>query len=263
MRKRIKYLLAISLIFVFFGCQSTVETVPVKIAFSKGSPETSYAHYYSWIHHFDSTVVCQDMYAAMSIDSAMKLFKGCSGLLLTGGTDVYPGLYGKAYDTARCWPIDYRLDSLEITLIDSAIAWGMPILGICRGHQMLNVALGGSLIVDIPEDFGTSISHRCQDFTTCFHTVAIDTGSLLFSISGADSGQVNSAHHQAAEVMAPALKAVAFTSDGLKESEQWKDPAGKNFLLGVQWHPERLDPENPLSGPIAVRFLEECRRYAR
>jgi putative glutamine amidotransferase len=261
MRKRIKYLLAIPLIVVSFGCQSHVETVPVKIAFSKGSPETSYTNYYIWIRHFDSTAICQDMYA-MSIDSALELFKGCSGLLLTGGTDVNPGLYGKAYDTVRCWPIDYRLDSLEITLIDSAVAWGMPILGICRGHQVINVALGGSLIVDIPEDFGTSVAHRCVEFTTCLHTVEIDTGSLLYGISGVDSGQVNSAHHQAADQMAPGLKAIAHTYDGLIESEQWKDPSGKNFLLGVQWHPERLEPENPLSGPIAVRFLEECRRFA-
>ena len=253
----------LSMIFLLFtGCQSSVETLPVKIAFSKGSPEASYDHYYSWIHHFDSTAVCRDMYA-IPIDSALKLFKGCSGLLLTGGTDVNPGLYGKAYDTVRCWPIDYHLDSLEIALIDSAVSWGMPILGICRGHQMINVALGGSLIVDIPQDFGTSVIHQCVDFTTCFHTVAIDTGSLLFSISGVGSGQVNSSHHQAADQMAPVLKAIAFTSDGLKESEQWMNPSGKNFLLGVQWHPERLDPENKLSGPIAIRFLEECRKCAK
>jgi putative glutamine amidotransferase len=247
---------------LFSGCQTQVDTLPVKIAFSKGSPEASYANYYSWIHHFDSTAICQDMFA-MPLDSAMEIFKGCSGLLLTGGTDVNPGLYGKAYDTVRCWTIDHHLDSLEIMLIDSAVAWGMPILGICRGHQMLNVALGGSLIVDIPEDFGTTVAHRCVDFPTCIHTVAIDTGSMLYGISGTDSGEVNSAHHQAADQMAPELKAIAFASDGLIESEQWKNPSGKNFLLGVQWHPERLDPANPLSGPIAVRFLEECRKYGK
>jgi len=259
---RIKFLLLNILFLLLLGCQSPVETLPVKIAFSKGSPQVSYASYYSWIYSFDSTAICRDMYA-MPMDSALELFKSCSGLLLTGGTDVNPGLYGKAYDTVRCWPIDHHLDSLEITLIDSAVAWGMPILGICRGHQMLNVALGGSLIVDIPEDFGTSISHRCQDFTTCFHTVEIDTGSLLYGISGTDSGQVNSAHHQAADQMAPSLKAIAFAPDGLIESEQWKNPSGKNFLLGVQWHPERLEPDNPLSGLIGVRFLDECRQYSK
>jgi putative glutamine amidotransferase len=263
MKNRINTFFSISALFLLLaGCQTQVETLPVKIALSKGSPEASYASYYSWIQHFDSTAICQDMYA-MPLDSAMELFKSCTGLLLTGGTDVNPALYGKAYDTVRCWTIDHHLDSLEIMLINSAVAWGMPILGICRGHQMLNVALGGSLIVDIPEDFGTTISHRCQDFTTCLHSVEIDTGSLLYGISGTDIGQVNSAHHQAADQMAPELEAVAFAPDGLIESEQWKNPSGKNFLIGVQWHPERLEPENPLSGPIAVKFLVECRRYAR
>ena len=263
MNKQTKLLISFTVFLLLFtGCQTQVETLPVKIAFSKGSPEASYANYYNWIHNFDSTAICQDMYA-MPLDSALELFKGCSGLLLTGGTDVNPALYGKAYDTVRCWPIDHHLDSLELMLIDSAVAWGMPILGICRGHQVINVALGGSLIVDIPSDFGTSVSHQCDDYLSCFHAVSIDTGSLLFKISGSDSGDVNSNHHQATDQMASPLKAVAFTTDGLVESEEWKEPNGKNFLLGVQWHPERMELGNPLSGPIAVRFLDECRRYAR
>lgn len=250
------------LLLLFQGWQAQIDTLPVKIAFSKGSPESSYANYYSWINNFDSTAICQDMYA-MPLDSALELLKGCSGLLLTGGTDVNPGLYGKAYDTVRCWTIDHHLDSLELMLIDSAVAWGMPVLGICRGHQMIHVALGGSLIVDLPSDFGTTVSHQCEDFLNCFHTVTIDTGSLLYEISGTNTGDVTSNHHQAADQMGPLLKAVAFTTDGLVESEEWKEPSGKNFLLGVQWHPERMELGNPLSGPIAVRFLAECRRFAK
>lgn len=240
-------------------CQKQEES-QLRIAFSKGSPEQSYANYYSWIHSVDSTVICKDMYD-MPTDSALKLFKTCSGLLLTGGTDIHPGFYGKAYDTVRCWPIDDHLDLLEMTLIDSAIAWGMPILGVCRGHQMINVALGGSLIVDIPADFGTTVIHKCENYLTCFHNVSIEPGTLLSEISGTGSGDVTSNHHQAAEMMAPALKAVAFTADGLTEAEEWKNPSGKSFLLGVQWHPERMGLDDPLSGPIAVRFLEECRKF--
>jgi putative glutamine amidotransferase len=241
------------------GCQKQ-EEAPLRIAISRGSPEQSYASYYSWIRSVDSTAVCRDMYD-MSMDSALILFRGCSGLLLTGGTDVNPALYGKANDTVRCWPIDYQLDSLEIALIDSAVAWGMPILGICRGHQMLNVALGGSLIVDIPSDFGTTVIHRCEDVQVCIHSVTIDPGSILQDISGVTAGEVNSSHHQAANEMASQLKAIAFSADGLIEAEGWKNPAGKSFLLGVQWHPERLDLANPLSGPIGARFLEECRSF--
>jgi putative glutamine amidotransferase len=241
------------------GCQKQEET-PVRIAISRGSPEQSYASYYSWIRALDSTTVCQDLYA-MPLDSALIIFRECSGLLLTGGTDVDPALYGKAYDTVRCWPIDYYLDTLEMTLIDSAVAWGMPILGICRGHQMLNVALGGSLIVDIPSDFGTSVLHRCEDVQSCNHSVSVDPGSILEDISGVTTGEVNSSHHQAADEMASRLKAIAFSADGLIEAEGWKNPEEKSFLLGVQWHPERLELSNPLSGHIGERFLEECRSF--
>jgi len=253
--------LACIFILLFQGCGQQ-DKAPLRIALSKGSPDTSYANYYNWIRSVDSTVICQDMYA-MPLDSALKLFKGCSGLLLTGGTDINPGLYGKAYDTVRCWPIDHHLDLLELTLIDSAVAWGMPILGICRGHQMLNVALSGSLIVDIPSDFDTSVIHQCEDYLSCFHTVTISTGSLLYEISGITTGEVTSNHHQAADQVALPLKAVAFTTDGLVEAEEWKNPAGKSFLLGVQWHPERMEPGDPLSGPIAVKFLDECRRFRK
>jgi putative glutamine amidotransferase len=255
------WIVIVTFIFLFACERKAEEQLPVKIAFSKGSPENSYANYYKWIRSLDSTIICQELYD-MPLDSALGLFKGCSGLLLTGGTDINPAFYGKAYDTVRCWPIDHRLDELEMTLIDSAIAWGMPILGICRGHQMLNVALGGSLIVDIPSDFGTSVFHKCEDYHTCFHTITVDSGSLLYQIAGTEEGEVNSNHHQAADQMSPDLKAIAHTSDGLIEAEQWKNPEGKSFLLGVQWHPERMAAENPLSTAIGQRFLEECRGFA-
>jgi len=245
---------------LFISCSDKVETKPLIIALSKGSPDTSYANYYTWIRAVDSSVICRDMYA-MPLDSALALFRECSGLLLTGGTDIHPGFYDKAFDTVRCWPVDDHRDLLEMTLIDSALAWGMPILGICRGHQMLNVALGGSLVVDIPADFGTTILHQCEDYLQCFHTVSVDTGSLLYQIAGTASGEVNTNHHQAAEVMSPQLKPVAFSPDGLIEAAEWKYPEGKSFLLGVQWHPERMDLSSPFSGPIAVKFLEEARRF--
>jgi putative glutamine amidotransferase len=262
MRVRVAIILIFfSFAVILLSCERKAEElVPVKIALSKGYPENSYANYYKWITTLDSTATCIDLYH-MPLDSALLLFKGCSGLLLTGGTDINPAFYGKAYDTVRCWPIDHQLDTLEITLIDSAIAWKMPILGICRGHQMLNVALGGSLIVDIPSDFGTTVYHKCQDSHNCFHTVAVDTGSLLYQITGLEQGDVNSNHHQAADQMSPQLMAIAHTADGLIEAEQWKEPAGKSFLLGVQWHPEKLDATNPLSTAIGQRFLKECRKY--
>jgi putative glutamine amidotransferase len=234
-----------------------MEKPALRIALSKGSPDTSYANYYNWVKSLDSNAICLDMYA-LPIDSAMVLFKTCSGLILTGGTDIHPGFYGKAFDTVRCWPVDDHRDKLEMMLIDSALTWNMPVLGICRGHQMLNVALGGSLVVDIPADFPSSVVHQCEDYLSCFHEVTVEPSSLLNKITGSSSGRVTSNHHQAAERLGEGLKAAAFGSDGLIEAVEWADPSGKPFLLGVQWHPERMDLSNPLSGMIGRAFLTEA-----
>ncbi|MFO7615007.1 MAG: gamma-glutamyl-gamma-aminobutyrate hydrolase family protein [Bacteroidales bacterium] len=250
--------LFLSLLLLLTGACCRQESAQLRIALSKGSPDSLYVNYYKWVRSLDSSAVCIDLYAT-PLDSALKIFKSCNGLILTGGTDIHPGFYGKAHDTLRCWPIDDHRDQLEMTLVDSALAWGFPILGICRGHQMLNVALGGSLIVDIPSDFDTLVRHRCEDYLSCMHTLRIDTSSLLFNITGIDLGMVNSNHHQAADEVAMPLRAVAFTEDGLIEALEWKHREGKSFLLGVQWHPERMEIDNPLSGDVGKRFLEEAR----
>ncbi len=238
------------------------EPQEIRLALSKGSPVNSYANYYNWIRSMDSTVICQDLYD-MPMDSALLLFKGFSGLILTGGTDINPDVYEDTLNACMSIDIDDYQDSLELRLIDSALAWGMPILGICRGHQMLNAALGGTLIKDIPTEYDTTVSHRCSNYQNCFHEISIENGSMLNDMTGLLSGTVNSNHHQGVKLLAPPLRVSSRTMDDLPESLEWKDPAGKSFLLGVQWHPERLGNENPLAGKIGERFIKECRKYDR
>lgn len=243
---------------LYSGCEKS-EPLPLRIAISKGYPTEQYQNYYNWIQALDSSAECIDMYN-MPVDSALELFKNCSGLLLTGGGDIDPALYGKPEERDRCYAIDNKRDELEMRLVDSALAWHKPILGICRGHQLINVALGGSLIVDIPTDYGTIVSHRCDDPLSCLHSVLISEESFLFHIiENKAQGETNSSHHQAIDRLAKGLTSSARTTDSLIEAAEWADPKGKPFLVSVQWHPERMDISNPLSGDIGRRFLRECR----
>ena len=222
------------------NCTHDAESpIQVRIALSKAYPADSYATYYNWISSLDSTAISIDLYN-MPLDSALKIFRECSGLVLTGGTDINPDLYEDSINVSRCTMLDGHRDTLELMLIDSVMAWNMPVLGICRGHQMLNVAFGGSLIIDIPTDYDTTVSHRCENTSNCFHSVNIEAGSMLNEISGILSGNVNSNHHQGIKRLSSQLKVVAFAADSLPEAVEWADPTGKPFLIGVQWHPERL-----------------------
>lgn len=252
------YLLPLVIIFsiLISGCTSEKEFKPLKIAISKAVPEKSYISYINWLKTADSTVVCLDMYH-LEIDSALKLFAECDGLLLTGGTDIYPGKYGKENDTSRCWEPDFKRDSIELALIKAALEQKKPILGICRGLQLLNVYHGGSLYIDLPTDLDTLVKHQCENKYECYHDIAISEKSLLFEIAETKTGTANSNHHQGIERLAEPLVGIANTKDGLIESIQWKNTMNKPFLLGVQWHPERMNFDDPLSGNIAKRFLNE------
>jgi putative glutamine amidotransferase len=227
------------------------------IAVSKVSP-----NYINWLKSARPDIEITDLYP-MTVEKARIMLSKCDGLLLTGGEDVYPGWYGMETEAPRCTGFDRRRDTLEEELLHRAIGLRMPVLGICRGHQLINVYLGGKSIVDIPTDFGQSVKHMCSDYRTCSHIVYIRKNSLLYRICGCDSAMVTSNHHQAAGIIAPMLTVNARSSDGLTEGEEWTDPMEKGFLIGVQWHPERMDRANPLSGKLAGNFLDECEKYSK
>jgi len=255
----------LSFIFYLHACNAPTKTdptvsEPVTIAISKGAPAEYYGAYGKWLEAADSSVVWIDMYH-MSLDSALTIFKSCDGLLVSGGPDVFPGRYGKAKDTIRCGDIDYKRDTLELALIERALNKKMPIFGVCRGLQILNVALGGSLIVDIPSDFDTTIVHRAADVYGCLHPMQVSDNFLLKQVSGIETGEVNSSHHQAIDRLADGLVISAFAPDELPEAIEWEDPSGKSYLMAVQWHPERLDFENELSGKLALHFLDHIKQY--
>jgi putative glutamine amidotransferase len=261
MKTSSRYFLALSILLVsscfLFSCSETRDE-PVKIAVSK-----LYPNYENWLVQSDSMLVISNFYP-MGVDSALMMLDDHHALLVTGGEDVFPDWYGMIHDTARCGAFDRYRDTLEIMLIRKALEMNIPILGICRGHQILNVTLGGTLIIDIPDDIGDEVIHRCPDEPlACHHSVMVFEGSLLHEITGQAYGMVNTNHHQAVNDLAPGLRISAVSAEGLAEAIEYEDFTIRPYLLGVQWHPERMEDYPDLSTPIAKRFIQETKKYAR
>ena len=250
------------------SCSGPDKPDPVVIGISKAAPEEYYGNYAKWLTTADSAIICIDLYH-MPLDSALILLDRCSGLLISGGPDVYPGRYNQASDTLKCGTIDFYRDTLEFALIRKAKETEMPILGICRGLQIFNVYHGGSLYPDIPTDLGTSVMHRCENTYDCDHEIRVLKKSGLYKISGEQQGVVNSNHHQGIQRIGSGIRAIARSNEGLIEAIEYEDPGNMPFFMGVQWHPERMELQNPFCLPIAINFIQEAklfrtdRQYAR
>lgn len=253
------YFTVLFLTFIIFSCTPKAEQLPV-IGVSKGITKDDFGYYGKWLRSADSAIILVDLYS-LPIDSALIVLENCSGLLLSGGRDIYPEFYNKIEDTIKCDSYDHKRDTLEIALIKKANNLKMPILGVCRGLQMLNVAFGGTLYADIPTDLGTSVIHRCKGTYDCFHVVFVPANSKLHQISKVKVGVTNSNHHQGIKRLANELDASAHTEDGLIVAIQRRDTSNKAFLFAIQWHPERMDYWNKLSLPIASHFIEEVKKY--
>jgi putative glutamine amidotransferase len=179
------------------------------------------------------------------------------GILFTGGADIEPARYGKQAEENFCEQIDQSRDQLEMDIAAKAEEQGTPVLGICRGMQLLNVHRGGTLVTDI-ESFGGA-SHRKVDGYDARHQVKIQPGSYFRRILSNGEGEINSAHHQAIERVGDGLIVSARADmDGTVEAIEWADATGKPFFLAVQWHPERMDFASPFAGRIFETFLWEC-----
>lgn len=159
-------------------------------------------------------------------------------LFVSGGPDIDPQVYGRKTNP-EVGPTNLMTDTFQLGLIREADIRGMPILTVCRGTQLLNVARGGTLHQHIPEDFPEStINHsQTEDGEFATHQVTIDKDSLLFDALDTEYTEVNSFHHQAVERVGSNLKIVASAEDGVPESIEATD---RDFVLGVQWHAESL-----------------------
>lgn len=176
------------------------------------------------------------------------------GVVLAGGNDVAPELYGGRRDETVQPPVPER-DAFEVRLARMLMARDVPTLGICRGLQVLNVAAGGSLYTDIGGLVPNAGTHLGA-LDTKAHVVRIVRPSRLAELLGTGSAHVNSDHHQAVRECAPGLRPVAYSADGLIEALE--SPAHR-FLIGVQWHPERIWERDRCSRKLFTSFLDACR----
>jgi len=169
-------------------------------------------------------------------DDVECLLKLMDGLLLTGGDDVPPSRYGEErHEKTHCVHADK--DVSDNLILQLALEKKIPILAICYGAQLVNVAYGGSLIQDIPSEIPNALIHKPTKGEKHNHSVSLKKGSALYKIIGVDTLDTNSTHHQAIKKLGKGLRAAARTSDGIIEAFECE---GHPFLVGVQWHPERL-----------------------
>jgi putative glutamine amidotransferase len=181
------------------------------------------------------------------------------GVLFAGGEDVDPSLYDepKKYDSVHT---DRTRDDFEFTLLDQALERRLPILGICRGIQMINVKFGGTLYQDLKSETAIELDHRQpDDRTKPVHTVTVTDPESHLSGTLAGSCRVNSLHHQAIRRLGRGLKVTAHSEDGLAEAVEAADDYP--FLMAVQWHPEEM-ANVPEQRRIFEQFLAKCREAA-
>lgn len=184
-----------------------------------------------------------------------QLMNSCDAVLFTGGPDIHPFFFGE--DTqAHCGNVCLKRDNLEFALLEIAMKHQKPILGVCRGAQMLNVGLGGNIYQDIPSQFPQEfpIAHAQPfKYEIPSHKVKVISGTLLASITQTPSISVNSMHHQAVRNVAPGLIASGFAAGGLIECIEKPDYP---FFLGVQWHPEYLWEEDAAMKRLFQMFVD-------
>jgi putative glutamine amidotransferase len=185
------------------------------------------------------------------------------GLVLQGGADIAPESYGEKALHAD-WAGDRVRDRYEIDLFNSFVAAGKPVLGICRGCQLINVALGGTLFQDIPTQVDTAVSHRDTDqYDRTLHGVNLVRGTRLAALyPGTTQAKINSIHHQAVKDLGKDLVIEALgVPDGIVEAIRWRGPS---YVFGMQWHPEflalaALDDMQLDGAPILRDFLDAAR----
>ena len=182
--------------------------------------------------------------------------EACDGFIIPGGQDVSPAVYGSE-TLAVCGVTVPERDSMDARILREAMARDRAVLAICRGHQLMNAALGGTLYQDLPTQFPSRVSHRMEPpYDGVAHEVALIPGTPLAKLLGTEKLGVNSRHHQAIRDLAPGLKAQAVAPDGLIEAVYVPD---RQFVWGLQWHPEHAWQVSAENRKIVKAFVRAAK----
>jgi putative glutamine amidotransferase len=219
---------------------------------------SEWANYERWIKNGNEDIGVVMLKPGDGEDSFVS---HCDGIIITGGEDVTPSLYGKPeyvkeYNITDCNP---ERDKFEFSVLKEAEECKIPVLGICRGSQLGNVYFKGTLIPDLPS-FGKT-GHSGGPKTDTVHGVKLSENSRLRNIIGLEKGEINSHHHQATDKPGKGLVATAISDDGVIEGLEKANKHDEGFFLLVQWHPERMELNNPFSGKLRNAFLKACGEY--
>ena len=206
------------------------------------------SNYVEWMK--DDNTIILDAYTIKNMDSILAL---ADGIILTGGEDINPLQYNDTINQKVCGPINFSRDTLERKLFNFALEHKVPLIGVCRGMQMMNVASGGTLYGDIPSEIGTTVIHRNNG--EVMHEIAIvDTCSFIFPF-GTDTFMVNSWHHQGLKDLSENLRIIARSFDGLPEAVVM-EKSTHPFMIAVQFHPERLGKDNLIHQKMRDSFYK-------
>ena len=193
-------------------------------------------------------------------ETMTALFEKLDGVFLTGGVDVDPSCYGESKHP-KCGATDPDRDAIEILLLEHAMRTRKPLLAVCRGIQILNVACGGTLYQDVNEQVPAAMKHDYfptpanPSRTYLAHEIAVKSGTRLGAILGETVVLVNSMHHQAMKDLAPNLLPSAYAPDGIIEGVEGDTD---QFVVAVQWHPEELAETQPGMKRLFISFVEAC-----
>ncbi|MCK8613966.1 gamma-glutamyl-gamma-aminobutyrate hydrolase family protein [Gordonia sp. C13] len=184
------------------------------------------------------------------------LIANVDGLIISGGGDISPHLYGGLVDDPTLWGVNDVRDANEINMLASAQRVGRPVLAICRGLHLVNATMGGTIWQDLDRDHPTNVSHRLGEHALlqAAHPVALDPDSAVARWTSTTAITVNSQHHQGIRTLAPRLRATARSQDGIVEGFENQDGS----LVGIQWHPEIFWPNDTHSLNVLSGFASDC-----